>query len=276
MVVRCAWTTTVGPWRVCPWASPSPRCTPTCRSARSCDRLLIHSRELLDTVAGSISLVDPARGRYDKIAENGVACRLGQSFPLDEGATGQAVARRMPVVIDDYSDVRGGHLPPGHPVGRGAAAAVPLWWRGEVIGVNVAFAGRRRRFTTAEVDAFELLTQSVAAAVVKAGAAVPSLAGLLREHGRVVAGATGVRTVVTEVGPVRPVPDDVAAAAADLVALVRRAAALRDGPVAVARRRGPPAARGAAAGPGRDEPRRSHPTPTRSAWAPARGTSCSR
>jgi DNA-binding CsgD family transcriptional regulator len=149
------------------------------------NRLLAHSRKLLGTVAGSISIVDTARGQYDKIAENGVSCRLGGSFPLDEGATGQAVARRMPVVIDDYSALRGSHLPPGHPVGRGAAAAVPLWWRGEVIGVNVAFAGHRRRFTTAEVDAFELLTQSVASAVVTAGAAVPSLAGLFREHGRV-------------------------------------------------------------------------------------------
>ena len=82
-------------------------------------RLLAHSRELLGTVAGSISLVDPARGRYDKMAEHGVSCRLGGSFPLDEGATGQAVARRMPVVIDDYSEVHGSHLPPGHPVGAG-------------------------------------------------------------------------------------------------------------------------------------------------------------
>jgi hypothetical protein len=139
------------------------------RASMLLHRLLAHSRGLLGTVAGSISLVDTARGRYDKIAENGVSCRLGGSFPLDEGATGQAVARRMPVVIADYSKVHGSHLPPGHPVGRGAAAAVPLWWRGEVIGVNVAFAGRRRRFTTAEVDAFELLTQSVASAVVKAG-----------------------------------------------------------------------------------------------------------
>jgi DNA-binding CsgD family transcriptional regulator len=193
-------------------------------------RLLAHSRGLLHTVAGSISLVDTVRGRYDKVAENGIACQLGHSFPLDEGATGQAVARRMPVVIDDYSDVRSGHLPPGHPAGRGAAAAVPLWWRGEVIGVNVAFAGRARRFTPAEIDAFELLTQSVASAVVKAGAVVSSLAGLLREHGRVVAGDTGVQTVVTEVGTVRPVTDGVASAAADLVALVRRAAALRTSP----------------------------------------------
>jgi DNA-binding CsgD family transcriptional regulator len=193
-------------------------------------RLLVHSRELLGTIAGSVSLVDTAHGHYDKIAEQGVACQLGRSFPLDEGATGQAVTRRMPVVIDAYSDLRGGHLPRAHPASRGAAAAVPLWWRGDVIGVNVAFAGRRRRFTAAEVDALELLTQSVAAAVVTAGSAVPSLAGLLREHGRVTAGDTGVQTLVTEVGVARPVPDDVASAAADLVALVRRAAALRATP----------------------------------------------
>jgi DNA-binding CsgD family transcriptional regulator len=69
--------------------------------------------------------------------------------------------------------------------------AVPLWWRGEVIGVNVACAGRRRRFTAAELDAVELLPQSVVSAVVDAGSAVPPLAGLLRGHGRIGAGGTG-------------------------------------------------------------------------------------
>ena len=191
------------------------------------DRLLEHSRILLGTVAGSISLVDTTRGHYDKLAEQGIACRLGMSFPLDEGATGQAVTRRMPIVIDDYSDLRGGHLPPDHPASRGAAAAVPLWWRGEVIGVNVAFAGHRRTFTSDEIDAFELLTQSVAAAVVKAGSVAPSLAGVLREFGRVVGPDLGLQTVVTEVGPARPVPDAVASAATDLVALIGRAASLR-------------------------------------------------
>lgn len=78
------------------------------------DRLLEHSRSLLGTVAGSISMVDTTRGHYDKLAEQGIACRLGMSFPLDEGATGQAVTRRMPIVIDDYSDLRAGHLPPDH------------------------------------------------------------------------------------------------------------------------------------------------------------------
>ena len=190
-------------------------------------RLLAHSRRLLHTAAGSVSLVDNARGRYEKRAEDGVACKLGESFPLDEGATGQAVTRRMPVVIDDYGDLRAGHLPAGHPAGRGAAAAVPLWWRGEVIGVNVAFAGRQRRFTTAEIDALELLTQSAAPAVVNAGTAVASLAALLRQHGLIGAADLGVQTVVTEVGEPRPVPPTVASSAADLVALARRAAAAR-------------------------------------------------
>jgi DNA-binding CsgD family transcriptional regulator len=124
---------------------------------------------LLGTVAGSISLIDPDRGRYDKMAEVGIPCRLGQSFPLDEGATGQAFSRRRPVVIDDYSGLHGGHLPFAHPASHGAVAAVPLWWRDEVIAVNVAFAGRSRSFDAEELDAFELLTQSVAPAVVKGG-----------------------------------------------------------------------------------------------------------
>lgn len=155
------------------------------------DRLLSHSRDLLHTVAGSISLVDADRGSYAKVAENGVACQLGGTFSLDEGATGQAFARRMPVVIDDYGDLRRGHLPRDHAASRGAAVAVPLWWRGEVIGVNVAFAGRRRRFTATELDAVELLTQSAVSAVVNAGPEVPPLAGLLRGHGTIGTGGAG-------------------------------------------------------------------------------------
>jgi DNA-binding CsgD family transcriptional regulator len=190
-------------------------------------RLLAHSQDLLDTVAGSISLTDSAEGRYAKIAETGVGCRLGHSFPLDQGATGRAFARRRPVVIDNYADLPSGHLPQAHPASRGTAAAVPLWWRGEVIGVNVAFAGRRRRFTAAEVDAFEALTQSAAAALVTAGPGDPSLARLIREQSRGEADDVRVSTVVTEVGAVRPVSVEAASAAVELVTLAGRAAALR-------------------------------------------------
>ena len=141
-------------------------------------RLLAHSGRLLDAVAASVSLVDPTRTRYAKIAERGVSCRLGATFPLDEGATGRVVAARRPVVLAHYRDVRGGHLPAGHPASTGAVVAVPIWWRGDVIGANVVFAGRSRRFTTAEVDGLELLTQVAAAGIVTAGAGDPALSHL--------------------------------------------------------------------------------------------------
>ena len=64
---------------------------------------------------------------------------------------------RGPVVLRRYSDVRAGHLPTSHPASRGAVAAVPIWWRGEVLGVNVAFAGTNRRFSTSEVDRLEVV-----------------------------------------------------------------------------------------------------------------------
>jgi DNA-binding CsgD family transcriptional regulator len=188
----------------------------------------------LGTVAGSISLVDPPGQRYTKMAERGASCQLGQTFPLDEGVTGQVVARRRPVVLTSYQQISAGHLPAGHPAGSGAVVAVPIWWRGDVIGVNVTFAGRARHFTTKEVDELELLTQLAAPGIVRAGASDPSLANMIREYrgqdvGPDSVGAVpGLRTVVTEVGRARPVAPSVAGVALDLVTLAERAAALRE------------------------------------------------
>jgi DNA-binding CsgD family transcriptional regulator len=133
-------------------------------------RLLERSRLLLGAMAGSISLVDSGRERYAKMAEHGASCQLGHSFSLAEGVTGAVMARRQPVVLDRYSDIAVGHLPTGHPAHGGAVAAVPIWWRGDVIGANVVFAGRQRRYTTAEVDDLEVLTHVAAAGIVHAGA----------------------------------------------------------------------------------------------------------
>ena len=180
-------------------------------------QLLDHSTRLLGATASSISVVQPAGDRYEKIAQTGVSCQLGHSFPLTEGVTGQVVTRRRPVVLASYQDVPTGHLPARDPAGTGAVVAVPIWWRGDVIGANVVFAGRSRRFRADEVDELELLTQLAAAGLVKAGASDPSLAHLLRDRRRRPESAADVRTVVTEVGRVRPVSPAVAAVAVDLV-----------------------------------------------------------
>ncbi|WNB86575.1 LuxR C-terminal-related transcriptional regulator [Cellulomonas sp. ATA003] len=200
------------------------RLTPTLHS------LLEHSRPLVGGIAGSISVVDHHAGTYSKVAERGILCRLGDTFSLADGATGHAVAHRGPVVIDDYSALTSRHLPPDHPANRGSVVAVPIWWRGDLIGVNVAFAGRRRRFTAAEIDRLDVLTQTAAGAIVTAGSGEPSLARLIRDRGQEPDAGTRAPTTLTEVGRVRPVPATLARAALDLVASAERAAARGEPP----------------------------------------------
>lgn len=124
--------------------------------------------ELSGAVGGSVSLIDPDAGRYTKIAELGASCRLGHSFPLDEGVTGQVMDRRAPLVLARYREVRVGHLQVGHPAWDGAVVAIPIWWRADIVAVNVIFAGVARPFTTGEVDSLELVTQVVAPVLVSA------------------------------------------------------------------------------------------------------------
>ncbi|MEV6631984.1 LuxR C-terminal-related transcriptional regulator [Actinoplanes sp. NPDC051470] len=139
-------------------------------------RLLRHASRLTGSAAGSVSLVDAEAGRYQKAAEYGALCRLGDSFPLDEGATGRAFGHRRPVVIPEYGRLRAGHLAGTDPARRGPAAAVPIWWRGDVIAVSVTFAPRSGAFTTRVVDDLEALTQTVAAAIVRTDLRCPPVA----------------------------------------------------------------------------------------------------
>lgn len=130
-------------------------------------QLIRTSLRLGDAMGGSVSLVDGERGRYTKVAEIGTACRLGQSFPLSEGVTGQVLRRRAPVVLRNYGELTTGHLKAG-PAAQGAVAAIPVWWRADIVAVNVVFAGVARPFTAGEVDELELVTQIVAAGLVSA------------------------------------------------------------------------------------------------------------
>jgi DNA-binding CsgD family transcriptional regulator len=138
--------------------------------------LLSHSCDLLDSVAGSIFMLHPDRAHYVKVAERGPAratCQLGQSFSIDGGAAGLILKMRCPVTFPRYGDIRGGHLPVGHPVGRGSVVGVPIWWRGDVVGANIIFAGQHRQYSAAEIDGLEAITQIAAAGIVHAAATDP-------------------------------------------------------------------------------------------------------
>lgn len=187
-------------------------------------KLMLASCRLTDAAGGSISIVDSLRERYIKIAERGTSCRLGQSFPLPEGVTGQVLLNRRPVVLARYRDVDTGHLPVGHPAGEGAVVGIPIWWRGDVIGVNVIFAGRPHQFTTEMVDQLEMLTQLVAPGLITASAGHPHLAHLTsRESLEADARATHAMSVASS-GPM--LPSSVSKVTGDLVSLAERAAVL--------------------------------------------------
>jgi len=131
-------------------------------------KLVSTSCALADAVGGSVSIVNPRAGLYTKIAELGTNCRLGQSFPLHEGVTGRVMDRRAPVILSAYRDLETGHLASDHPAWDGAVAAVPIWWRGDIVAVNVIFAGVASPFSMDEVDHLELVSQVVAPGLVTA------------------------------------------------------------------------------------------------------------
>lgn len=147
-------------------------------------QLIRTSCRLGDAIGGSISLVDGDAGQYTKVAEYGTACELGQSFPLHEGITGKVVESRAPVVLGSYRELASGHLKAGHPAWSGAVAAIPIWWRADIVAVNVIFAGVARGYSVTEIDDLELVTQVVAPGLITAvDREYPERAALRRRPG---------------------------------------------------------------------------------------------
>jgi DNA-binding CsgD family transcriptional regulator len=141
-------------------------------------RLMNVSCRLTGASGGRVAIADRPGQHCTRIAERGMAGRPGQSSPLHEDVTGQVMARRQPVVLDPCRDVGTGHPPLDHPAGDGAVAAIPIWWRAEVVGVNVVLAGCARSFTTAEIDQLEMVTQLAAPGIMIAARRELPLAGL--------------------------------------------------------------------------------------------------
>jgi signal transduction histidine kinase/DNA-binding NarL/FixJ family response regulator len=133
------------------------------------ERILRRSTELLGCDAGSICLVDEGAGVYRKEADIGVACQSGAVFPLTEGVTGAVVARRGPVIFDDYGKVPGGHVRPEDRGTLKGVIGVPIWWRGDIVGSCVVFTrDPRRAFTTQDAELLELFAKHAAIAITNA------------------------------------------------------------------------------------------------------------
>ncbi|MGZ8580305.1 MAG: response regulator [Actinomycetota bacterium] len=133
------------------------------------ERILKRSIQLLGCDAGSICLVDEAAGVYRKEADIGIACQSGKVFPLTEGTTGAVVARRGPVIFDDYGDVPGGHVRPEDRDALKGVIGVPIWWRGTIVGSCVVFTRDPSRvFVHEDAELLELFAKHAAIAITNA------------------------------------------------------------------------------------------------------------
>ena len=141
------------------------------------------------------------------------------------GVTGLVVKERRPVVLAHYRDIAVGHVPEGNQAWDRAVAAIPIWWRGDVIGVNVVFAGHSRLFTSDEINQLEALTQLVAPGLVAAAQRDLSL-----DYFTDLRAPFGTEPVVADEPAIGAGAASVAKVALDLVVLTDRAAVQRSTP----------------------------------------------
>ncbi|MFO7689282.1 MAG: LuxR C-terminal-related transcriptional regulator [Cryobacterium sp.] len=113
-------------------------------------RILGHAASLLGCASGSISLVNEARGTYTKKVDLGVGCQEGQTFSLEEGLTGQIVRSRSTVILDAYSSIEHGHIPPNDPRWNCAVIGVPIRWGEQIVGAFILFSPDECRVFTVE------------------------------------------------------------------------------------------------------------------------------
>lgn len=133
------------------------------------ERILRHTMELLGCDSGSVCTVDEGAGTYRKEVDLGVGCRAGRTYPLDEGVTGEVVRRRSPVILDEYAQVAGGHIPEPERSALHGVIGVPIRWNGSIVGACVVFSrDPDRRFTPAEAALLELFATHAAIAITNA------------------------------------------------------------------------------------------------------------
>ncbi len=130
-------------------------------------RILGHATSLLGCESGSIALVNEASGIYTKKVDIGVGCQEGQTFSLKEGFTGQIVRSRSTVILDAYSSIERGHIPPDDPRYNCAVIGVPIEWGEQIVGAFIVFSPDQDRiFTPEEARLAELFASHAAIALV--------------------------------------------------------------------------------------------------------------
>jgi signal transduction histidine kinase len=129
-------------------------------------RIVRHACELLHAESGTIALLDETRSILQTKAMYGILPNeLGAEFPPGVGLTGQVLLTRKPVVLERYGDVP---KPTRPDILEHAVVGMPIFWKGELIGVFGLGSPAPRRFTTQDVRLLELFARHTAVAIANA------------------------------------------------------------------------------------------------------------
>src|ERR1043165_8094650 len=129
-------------------------------------RMVRHACELLHAKSGTIALLDNTRSVMLTKATYGMPSdELNAEVPTGIGLAGQVLLTRQPVVFEHYSE-----LP--HPTQLGllnyAVIGMPIFWKGDLIGVFGLGSPAPRMFTTQDARLLELFARHTAVAIANA------------------------------------------------------------------------------------------------------------
>ncbi|MDR7467821.1 MAG: GAF domain-containing protein [Armatimonadota bacterium] len=128
--------------------------------------ILDRAGRLLGVERGAIHLYDPARDDLELAVVRNLPALPGARFPLSRGAVGVVARERRPLIVDDYARWEGRNEEIAA-LGIGSVIAVPMLYRGELIGVLSLseLAERRRRFTDEDGRLLALFAAQAGSAV---------------------------------------------------------------------------------------------------------------
>jgi PAS domain S-box-containing protein len=128
---------------------------------------LVHEAEAhLHADAGTVHRWEEDKGGLVAVYNSLLRDRPPIVVPVGQGAIGQAVERRRPVIVDDYAG-ESNIMSAAREAGVRSALAVPLLHQNRLLGALAVFSfDPARRFSPADVEALELLGAMASAALV--------------------------------------------------------------------------------------------------------------
>lgn len=124
------------------------------------------AQDLLSATGGAIYLYEPAEQNLEAVVSTNKKIAMGSTIDLGEGITGRVAQTQQPLVVEDYS-VWDGRAADFENNRFRSAAAAPMLFNGELIGVLVVFeyGDSNRKYTQEDANLLSVFVLQAAAAI---------------------------------------------------------------------------------------------------------------